>query len=66
MEWIQAGGFIATLIWGAATVRAELRYVRKDLNDFKTAVQEASKVVAATLTDHGDRISRLEGRLGEP
>jgi hypothetical protein len=62
-EWIQLGAYVAALVWGAATMRTELRYVRKDLNDFKTAVEKASEVVAETLTDHGERISRIEGRL---
>ena len=63
-DWLQLAGFAATLVWGAATVRAELRYVRRELHDFKIAVEEGSKLVAATLRDHGERISRIEGRLG--
>ena len=55
---------MVTLVWGAATMRAELRYLRKDLQEFKDSVKEASKIVAETLTDHGERISRIEGRIG--
>lgn len=62
--WLQFLAYGATLVWGAATVKAELRYLRSDLQDFKTAVAEASKVMTETVSDHGERISRIEGRLG--
>lgn len=63
-DWIQLGVYVVTLIWGAATMRSELRYLRKDLDGFKEAVERASAVVSTTLTDHGERISRIEGRMG--
>ena len=44
-------------------MRAELRYLRKDLQEFKDSVKDASKIVAETLTDHGERISKIEGRM---
>ena len=62
--WIQLGVYVVTLVWGAATMRVELRYLRKDLLDFKESVREASLIVAKTLSDHGERISRIEGRIG--
>ena len=61
--WMQLAVYVVTLIWGAATMRSELRYLRSDLQDFKRAVSEASKVMTETLGDHGERISRIEGRL---
>ena len=63
-SWIQLGVYVATLVWGAATMRTELRYVRRDLLDFKESVREASILMTATLTNHGERISRIEGRMG--
>jgi hypothetical protein len=63
-DWIQLGAYAATLIAGAATVRIELRYLRRDLDGFKQSVEKASLLVAETLTDHSERISRLEGRVG--
>ena len=63
-DWIQLGVYVVTLVWGAATMRSELRYLRKDLDGFKTSVEKASALVAETLTDHAERISRIEGRLG--
>ena len=63
--WIQLAVYVVTLVWGAAVVKTELRFLRGDLQDFKKSVSDASKVVAETLTDHGDRISRIEGRLGQ-
>lgn len=63
-SWIQLGVYVVTLVWGAATMRAELRYLRKDLLDFKESVRQASLMVANTLTNHGERISRIEGRIG--
>ena len=63
-DWAQLIGFGMTVVWGAATVKAELKNVRAELHDFKKAVEDGSKLVAATLSDHGERISRIEGRLG--
>ena len=63
-DYIELLGFAVTLIWGAATVKAELRHLRGELRDFKTAVEQGSQLVAATLSDHGERISRIEGRIG--
>lgn len=62
--WIQLLVYVVTLAWGAATMRTELRYLRADLQEFKESVREASRMVAETLTNHGDRIARIEGRMG--
>ena len=62
-SWIQLGIYVVTLIWGAATMKSELRHLRQDMSDFKETVTEASKLVADTLTNHAERISRIEGRL---
>lgn len=62
--WIQLGVYVVTLVWGAATMRAELKHLRGDLQEFKLSVQNASEIVATTLTNHGERISRIEGRMG--
>lgn len=62
-EWLQVGGMLAALIWGGAVVRTELRNVREELREFKEAAADAIKIFAATLTDHGERISRIEGRI---
>ena len=64
-DWLQVAGVAGAFVWGAATVKAELRNVRQELHDFKVVVEEGSKLVAATLTDHGERISRIEGRIGQ-
>lgn len=61
--WMQLAVYVVTLIWGAAVVKTELRYLRGDLQEFKQSVSRASEVVAETLNDHGERISRIEGRL---
>ena len=61
--WLQLAVYVVTLVWGAATMKAELRYLRKDLQDFKETAAVASRLVAQTLTDPGERISRIEGSL---
>lgn len=63
--WLQVLVYVVTLAFGAGVVRTQLKYLRQDLQDFKAAVNKASDAVANTLTDHGNRISRIEGRLGE-
>lgn len=64
MDWVKLVIAVVSLVWGAATVRAELKYLREGLNEFKETVEEASRVVSRTLTDHGERISKIEGRMG--
>lgn len=69
-DWLQFGGYLAALIWGASTMKAEIKHlreemkqIREDLKDFKDSVADASHVISATLSDHGTRLSRVEGRL---
>jgi len=64
-NWIQLGVYVVTLIWGAATVRAELKYLRGDLDELKASVREGAHIVSTTLSDHGERISRIEGKLSD-
>jgi methanogenic corrinoid protein MtbC1 len=62
-NWIQLGIYVVTLAMGAATMRTELKYLRKDMTEFKETVEKASKMVAATLGNHGERIAKIEGRM---
>lgn len=64
MDWVKLGIAVVTLVWAAATVRAELTFLRRELTDVKNSVREASRAVTLTLNDHGERISRIEGRIG--
>lgn len=52
----------AALVWGAATLRAEVRALRRDMDDVKGQVQSGVEALRETLIDHAERLSRLEGR----
>jgi hypothetical protein len=51
----------AALVWGAATVRAEMQMLRKDLDEVKGDLKEGISVLNKTLIDHAERLARLEG-----
>lgn len=63
-DWVELAVYIATMVWGASTMRSELKHLRGDLNELKASVREGAHIVSTTLSDHGERISKIEGRLG--
>jgi hypothetical protein len=60
-EFVLIGSNAAALVWGAATVRAEMRMLRKDLDEVKDDLKEGITVLNKTLVDHAERLARLEG-----
>lgn len=53
-----------TIVWGASALKIELTHVREDLNALTRAFQQGSETVSTILSDHGERISRIEGKIG--
>lgn len=62
VELVAIAGNIAALVWGAAKMSAELAHTRQTVDKLEARLEEAIKALADTLTDHGERIARLEGR----
>ncbi len=54
----------SALIWGAATVRQEVRGLRTDLRELTADFKAHTAITTASLADHGSRLGRVEGRLG--
>jgi Sec-independent protein translocase protein TatA len=63
MEYFQIVVYVTALVWGASTMKAELRHLREDLNEFKDEFKESSRIFTDTLQNHGERIGKIEGRL---
>jgi Sec-independent protein translocase protein TatA len=63
MEYFQVVVYVAALVWGASTMRAEIRYLREDLNSFKDEFKQSSRIFTDTLQDHGERIGKIEGKV---
>lgn len=61
---IALGLFAVGVIYSAGKVANSVDNMREEFTALKDQIATQNAMTAATLSDHGERIGRIEGRLG--